>query len=266
MTGPSRYTAVALVVLATLAGLDRHNPARAEQLADGKDATGQARELFQLGRGYYERGLYAEAARQFRRAHQLSGRAELLFNLAQAARLAGDCQLARESYQAFIEQRPGSLEAHESAQHIRELAVQCPGPEPDSPPSTLPPLVPRAPASARAAPLAAGPVGIEAIPTPANQPRHGRSWAAVGLVGGGAVVGLLGAGTYLHNGGRQERWEREDGLLRAPGASAERGYAERQRTNDDLAASITGRDRVSAGLMIGGLVVAAAGVVLWLTR
>ena len=62
----------------------------------------EARALFDAGRIAFEAGRYDAALESFRRAHELSGRPELLYNIGQAAdRLRLDEQ-ALEAFEAFI--------------------------------------------------------------------------------------------------------------------------------------------------------------------
>src|SRR5205809_835833 len=83
-----RVASVALVgVLLACAAVARAQPAPAACAVDG--ASGK--EAFAEGRRLYAAGRFAEAAGCFERAHARAQRPELLFNAAQAHRLAGAC-------------------------------------------------------------------------------------------------------------------------------------------------------------------------------
>jgi tetratricopeptide (TPR) repeat protein len=61
----------------------------------------RARALFESGQAHYERGEYQAAVGVFREAQRLWPSPELLYNLAQAERLSGDCRAALEHYREF---------------------------------------------------------------------------------------------------------------------------------------------------------------------
>jgi tetratricopeptide (TPR) repeat protein len=99
-----RSTAVrsaAVPVLALLMLGTAPSAARAQTAADE-----QARALFGAGRTAYEAGNFEDALRYFEESYQLSQRAPLLFNIAQAAdRLDRDAR-ALEAYRAYAAQVP----------------------------------------------------------------------------------------------------------------------------------------------------------------
>ncbi len=69
-----------------------------------------ARELFLAGRAAYDAGRYEEALTQFQRAHSLSGRNELLFNIGQSFdRLRRDAD-AIEAFERYLETGPAQDE------------------------------------------------------------------------------------------------------------------------------------------------------------
>jgi tetratricopeptide (TPR) repeat protein len=69
-----------------------------------------ARELFMAGRAAYEAGRYEEALTQFQRAHSLSGRNELLFNIGQSFdRLRRDAD-AIEAFERYLQTEPAQDE------------------------------------------------------------------------------------------------------------------------------------------------------------
>ena len=94
--------AAALVMVAWAA---RH---AAEAAPNDKDLTPTARELSDRGLGHYQRGELDAAIESFMGAYALSNNAGLLFNIAQAFRLKGDCASAKDYYQSYLAAGPGS--------------------------------------------------------------------------------------------------------------------------------------------------------------
>jgi tetratricopeptide (TPR) repeat protein len=69
--------------------------------AQQAQADDQARGHFDAGQAHYERGDYAAAVQAFSEALRISKKPELLYNLAQAERLNGDCAAALQHYREF---------------------------------------------------------------------------------------------------------------------------------------------------------------------
>lgn len=90
-----------------------------------------AEDLYGEGQSAYDRGDYATAIAKWQRSYDMSRASGLLFNLAQAYRLSGDCAHALTTYKHFIaidstsEQRPLADEL------VGELEPKC-GPPPPS--------------------------------------------------------------------------------------------------------------------------------------
>jgi hypothetical protein len=82
---------------------DTHDaaPSAASASAGSVGSEQRARDLYDLGARQYEQGAYADAVRAFRSAYDLTPVPALLYNLAQAERLAGDCPGALRDYRAF---------------------------------------------------------------------------------------------------------------------------------------------------------------------
>ena len=96
----STLTAALAVALAVA------TPAHAQSESDD-----QARGLFDAGQSAYEAGRFADAERYFRESYELSGRAELLYNIALSAEQARHDQAAIDAYRAFLEALPSSPRA-----------------------------------------------------------------------------------------------------------------------------------------------------------
>lgn len=96
---------------------------RAEDAArtPGASEDEEARELFLAGRAAYEDGRFEEALGYFRRAHALSGRPELLFNVGQAADRARLDREAVEAWEAYLAAVPESPNRHTVETRVRAL-------------------------------------------------------------------------------------------------------------------------------------------------
>ena len=147
-----------------------------------------AEDLYTEGKIAYDRADYATAVAKWQAAYDLSKESDLLFNLAQAKRLSGDCTGAIATYHRFIADDPDpTSEQHKLAgDHVRELEVKCPAqkfavdlptldhrPNPDRP--------------------------NPAHPNQATM--SGRTWKIAGLVTGGVGIATIAAGLGLgHHG------------------------------------------------------------------
>ena len=138
--------------------------------------------LYTEGQAAYDRADYAAAVTKWQAAYDLSKERDLLFNLAQAKRLSGDCTGAIATYRRFVADDPDpASEQHKLAGDlVRELEGKCPAqkfavdlptlndhPNPDRP----------NPASGRA--------------------RSGRTWKIAGLVTGGVGIAAIATGLGL---------------------------------------------------------------------
>lgn len=96
-------SSVSLLVLGLLFG-----PAPAECQDTPNDQDSEARGLFLAGEAAFEGGRFEEALEHFERAHELSGRPELLYNIGTTAeRLRIDAR-AIEAYERYLEEIPES--------------------------------------------------------------------------------------------------------------------------------------------------------------
>jgi hypothetical protein len=110
-------------------------------------AAPSAEDLYAEGQAAYDRADYPTAIARWRESYEISGASGLLFNLAQALRLSGDCPGALSTYRKFLatDADPTS-EQHRLAEDLaRELDVACDDlpsirPSPVKPPAARPPL------------------------------------------------------------------------------------------------------------------------------
>ncbi len=92
--------AIVLASLLAAAGPARADSKRPEPIPQ------KARDLADRGRAYHDAGDYTDAIAAFREAYVLAPSPGLLFNLAQAYRLAGQCDDAAWMYRRFLDTNP----------------------------------------------------------------------------------------------------------------------------------------------------------------
>ncbi|MCA9578450.1 MAG: tetratricopeptide repeat protein [Polyangiales bacterium] len=205
-----------------------------------------ARRHFRLGQAYYQNGQFAEAAREFEQAYELSRRAPLLYNVYLAHR---DALHTRQSYEAlrrYLEEVPDPPdEDHLRArlQHLEAaLAANPEEQDPEVEPEQTPSQTDQEPVTP--------PVDLT---VPAAEP-EGRSpvpYIVMG-VGGGALVGGLVAG-LLSRGARSDL----DALCAADGACPPDSNWESLRDRGRRSA------RAADALIGVGAAAAVTGVVLY---
>ncbi len=107
--------------------------------------TADAERYYNEGQTAYDAKRYDDAIAAWDKSYALSHLSALVYNLAQAHRLHGDCAEALDAYKRFIALDPKSPQRTSAEGFIRDLDP-CPAPagvvEPPPPPPTLPPLPP----------------------------------------------------------------------------------------------------------------------------
>jgi hypothetical protein len=245
---------VALAVTVASAAVVRAEDGGANQ----PDARSQAKRLFDEGSDLYDKGQYDAAIGRFSEAHRLWPDPLMIFAVAQAQRLKGDCRSAMQSYARFIDVTGASLVHEEARHHLDELQVTCVRPQSVIPEAAPPPVRPPAPVV----------VDRRTSGTSLPEARRGPSRAQIVSGGGGVLLLGVGAGAYLWNTSRMDRWRAEDAWLGSDGArnaTASEVWA-RQDANDALSRSIHRYDQVALGLVIAGTAVLATTVVTYLLR
>lgn len=147
----------------------------------------------------YETGQYNEAIRSFTEAYRQLRRPKLLFNIAQAHRMAGRAAEAVVAYQRFLREDPDSPRRAEAEARIRELQAAMEKhrtPEPGGAQATREPPPPLNDAHPVLHP-ALQPITQEHVHpshTPGRQAVHRRwwFWTALGISVAGATAGLVG--------------------------------------------------------------------------
>jgi tetratricopeptide (TPR) repeat protein len=145
----------------------------------------EAVRLYEEGQAAYDARDYPAAIAAWRASYDLSKLPALIFNLAQAYRLNGDCALAVASYRRFVALAPEAPERGDAEGFIAELSPTCP---PRIAPARLDDPARRVPR----------PTGdrLDAPGTrPSGHPGRGKRIAAV--VTGIGGLALVGAGLYL---------------------------------------------------------------------
>jgi hypothetical protein len=125
----------------------------------------QARSFLNKATAAYGLGHYAVAAENFEKAYELRPDPALLYNAAQAHRLAGNKQRALELYQSYLRMYGKKDQSEEVERHIRDLKQAI---SRDEAVATAPPVTP-APVSVPLTPPAA-PGKIEPIAVPPPSP------------------------------------------------------------------------------------------------
>jgi len=190
-----RCLAVTLLALAVGGG-----PALASEPSAARQAYDQATAAFGLGH-------YAEAAEKYETAFSLRPDPALLYNAAQAYRLAGNRPRALELYRNYLRLYPNRQNADEARNHVAALtkaleeemavpsarpvaAAPTPAPAPPAPVAPVAPSPISPPALSPLPPPAGPPVAMVAeAPTPAASSSGGggsRTW--IWIAAGAAVV------------------------------------------------------------------------------
>ena len=152
-------------------------------------------------KAYVDAGLVAQADRDYegaialyRKAYELVPHPTLLFNLAQAHRLAGRQREALELYRRYVAVAPETSLAREAQQWI--AALEAAGAETPPEPVVLEPPAPTPPSAAVTAPVAPiDPVRPVVISEPPPAADPGARWRTVGIAmaSTGAVALIAGA-------------------------------------------------------------------------
>jgi tetratricopeptide (TPR) repeat protein len=157
-------------------------------------AAPSAEDLYTEGQAAYDRADYPTAIARWRASYEISGEPGLLFNLAQALRLSGDCPGALSTYRKFVAADPDpTSEQHRLAEDLaRELDATCDEP----PPISIAPVEPPAAIPARELDPDLD-LAIHLSARDDRTPRPGRTLRIAGLAVGGTGVALLVTGLVV---------------------------------------------------------------------
>src|SRR5688572_14255342 len=81
----------------------------------------RGRTHFEAGASYYDQGRYEDAAREFREAFELSGRPEMLINIAHALERAGHVHDAVRSLELLLDRYPQTSYRAEAESELARL-------------------------------------------------------------------------------------------------------------------------------------------------
>lgn len=191
------------------------------------------------GKQAFAEGKYAEAITAFREANKLQPDPKLLYAIAQAQRMAGDCASAIATYEEFIKTKADDKLVEFSQANItrcKEVLASQPKPEPKPEPKPDPKPEPE----------------IKRYP-PKPAPARGTSswtsdWIGHGLVAGG--VGAAVVGTLLWTKGRSDAAAVND-------ATDHEAFLAAQ----DKASSAVTRQRIGIAIGLVGVAAIAGGVI-----
>ena len=213
------------------------------------------------GRQHYDRGIerytladFETAIEEFKKAYELTHAPALLFNLAQASRLAKQYEPALHFYRAYLRALPTAANRADAEKFIDELEVRLRDPfgPPPVQPTTGPPVAAAvaAPATVPASPVAAPLAPARAVPVAG---RDDHRLLVAGGVTAGVGLALLAPGIYFGVTARSDASQLSS--LAAQGGAwsgaAQRTYDEGRR---DARLS-------TAFLAVGGVVLGAGAVV-----
>lgn len=172
-----RSLAIVLVLSATAAA----QPAPAEPAESPELA--RAKQMYVEGKRYYDVGDYPRAIETWKRAYVVSSAPMLLFNIAQAYRLTGDCVQALRVYASY-EREARDLP---NKDELEQAKARCNR----EPTATNPPVAPvAAPTTTTTTTFAAEPGEPAVARTPAST-SGGKTLRIAGLATGAAGAGLL---------------------------------------------------------------------------
>ncbi len=237
-----RGIALAWLVVAGLAA-----GAGAQPKSDDPEAKARAKAHYLEARAHHDHGEYQRAAAEYLQAFALFPDPELLFNVGQVYRLAGDSALAAAYYRRYLELDPDGRAAPEARRHLEALGATVPAGSAASAWGGAPPAQAK-PGPAEATASAASPARA------AESDGRGRWLRRGGLAAGGAGLLCLGVGLYY---GIEAR------SIEAELSLVDRWTAERLDRFDDgerAEARAIGFTIAGAALVVGG------GVLYWLGR
>lgn len=96
----------------------------ASPVAVNATADEQARQLFLEGRNAFSEGRFEDAARAFERAHELSQRHQLLYNVGTAYERLHNWPRAREAFQGYLDQVPDAPDRQEVRSRLDVIDVE----------------------------------------------------------------------------------------------------------------------------------------------
>jgi tetratricopeptide (TPR) repeat protein len=167
------------------------------------DVVAAAKRHYESGADFYERGKLAEAHEEFLAAYRLSNLPDLLYNLGRVAEKRGLAAEAAAYYERFLHESPKAPDRARIETDIQRLRSEA-----EPAPAPLLDLTSQMP------------------PPPPPKPRRLPPWPALGLLGGGATLMVIGfglGGGALSAARQLESMDRFDEALYSRGQSMNQG-------------------------------------------
>lgn len=153
-------------------------------LADGDDATVQAKQRFESGRAAYLAGDYATAINEFQAAQALRPSPILDYNIGLAYEGLGDAGNAYASYQRYLTAKPDAQNRAEVEQRMAALAKQLQAPPASTGPAVTQPAGPDPYGQPTYIPPA------RKAPAPAKK-KSSNWWVVFPIIGGVVLTGVI---------------------------------------------------------------------------
>jgi tetratricopeptide (TPR) repeat protein len=190
---------------------------------------------------HFEAKDYPKALVEFRAAYTIDPQPSLLYAIAQAERMNGDCRRAIRYYEAYLRTAPNELQARLARENIARCTEELRRSPPTSQPASAPVDIAPPPVTPPPAPVRA-----ERVPWRSN-------WLGHGLTLGGLAVAATGVAL----------WSVAHGALTAPNGAGDYGtFAARVR---DAANAGTWQRVGVAAMSVGGALV-VAGILTYALR
>ncbi len=187
------------LALGTWSARVAHADDAAPPTAADEERERKAKSLYEQGNTHYDLAEYDKAIELFKEAYALTRRPTLLYNIAQAYRLKGDCQQALAVYKNYLRVDPSSPFRVKVESRIVEMETCTKDPgrqKPVEKEAILPDVGVGAAAPGVAGPPGAGVAGAGAGGA-GSERRGGGTKKMLGLISGGVGIALIATGGYF---------------------------------------------------------------------
>jgi tetratricopeptide (TPR) repeat protein len=157
-----------------------------------------AKRLVSAGNAAFEKKSYREAIELYQQAYALIPHPVLIFNIAQAQRLAGQLDEAARSYERYLAADPAGIAAASARPNLAHLRAARPADPDRAPSSPSPGDAPQVREREQLAPITAeasrAPASVASSPAQRGTPaRPGRPLRIAGVAAGGVGLACVGA-------------------------------------------------------------------------
>jgi tetratricopeptide (TPR) repeat protein len=226
-----------VTALTSAAGADPTPTPAPGPTAPAADAKDQAKDHAKAGTHFFDVQQYDKAAEAYQQAYLLDPDPNYLYASAQAQRLGGDCAKALLSYKAYLRTKPA--DESKALKNIERCEQDLKDHPPREAPTMIAPLIPT--------PGIPQPPAPPAVTTPAPATPWTADLTGHALVGGGAVVVIVGAVLYV---GGHGTIADNNGASTYDQFAAGRGALDGARTKQTVGISAMA---VGGGLILGGV-------------